>query len=164
MEQNKNELLPVVSAIPVLTKGGQKELAEKIVAQVENGEINPLYAAAMVKGLIDGLQSVLKDKRLFEGVQKECEKFGKEKVVCYGASFQICETGVKYDFEACGDPVYDDLSQQKVVLEEKIKERTTFLKGVKGKMTIVDDATGEVVTLSAPVKTSSTGFKILFAN
>lgn len=47
--EKKNDLLPVVSSIPVLTKSGQQDLCEKILQQVENGEINPLYAAAVVK-------------------------------------------------------------------------------------------------------------------
>lgn len=161
--EKKNDLLPVASSVPVLTKSGQQDLCEKILQQVENGEINPLYAAAVVKGLIESLTNALKDSRMFDGVQKESEKFGKEKIICQGATFQICETGVKYDFDACGDPVYNELAKQKAELDEKLKERTAFLKTIKQPITLVDDNTGEVVSIYAPVKASTTSFKITFA-
>lgn len=161
--EKKNDLLPVVSSIPVLTKSGQRDLCEKILQQVENGEINPLYAAAVLKGMIESLTNALKDPRMFDGVQKEGEKFGKEKIICQGATFSICETGVKYDFDACGDPIYNELAKQKAELDEKLKERTAFLKTIKQSMTVVDDNTGEVASIYAPIKSSTTSFKITFA-
>ena len=43
----------------------------------------------------------------------------------------------------------------KSALKEDIKERETFLKGINGQLTTVNEITGEVATLYPPKKTGS---------
>lgn len=72
------------------------------------------------------------------------------------------ETGTKWNYENCNDPVYRDLTEKSGAMKDMIKGREAFLKSLKESMTIVDDTTGEVVMVAPPMKTSKTIVEVKF--
>lgn len=153
---------PIVTGVPI-TKSEQLNAAQTIIDRFKNGEVEPISAYASIKAVVEALSLVLKDKDVVGMAISGVEQYGPGGTTYRGAKMSVCETGVRYNFSACGDPTWEDLSAQKAAIEAKLKERETFLRGIKEPQTIVINETGEVVTVSGPSKTSSTSVKITFA-
>ena len=153
--------IKLLDSCPV-NKTGQTELANKLILPVLNGDINPIEAVAKAKSIIEALSTFINDDRIKDCTMSEIEKNGKE-ISWNGAKFTIKEVGVKYDYTDCADPIYDDLVQQKQLLDKKIKVREGFLKSISERTTIVDDETGEVSTIIPPIRMASQGYSITFS-
>ena len=70
--------------------------------------------------------------------------------------------GVSYDYSVCNDPVYNAYLASLKELQAKMKEREGFLKSVPDNTTIVDDNTGEIITLHPAVKMAKQSYTIKF--
>jgi hypothetical protein len=102
-----------------------------------------------VKKVIEG---ILEDKELKEHFLKEFRLYEDEKIIAFeGVEMYQMEAGTKYNYKACGDPVWNDLDKQVSELTAKRKERETLLKAAKEGF--VDQNTGVFV---GPVPKSST--------
>ena len=148
-------------AVP-FTKTAQKEAVDRLVAQVTEGEIDAVETFIKAKSLYETLGAFLKDKGVVDTTISECEKNGREGALYNGARMIVAEAGVRYDFSVCKDPKWSDLAAQKATIEAQLKERETFLRAIPGSQTIVNEETGEVVTVYPPAKTSSTTVKVTF--
>ena len=161
--ENQNVLQPIFGTEVIITKTKQKEVAEALVKKVLDGNVSPINAYVQLKGIADALGAALKDPSLVDSVLTERMKWGKETPVFHGAIVAISEGGVKYDFDGCGDSVYNDLAAQKKALDEKIKERQKFLMGLPAEgATVADEQTGEICSIKRPAKTSSTVVRVTF--
>lgn len=76
-----------------------------------------------------------------------------------GVELTPSELGVKYDFTRCGDAEWVDLNTQFENAKKAKADREKFLKGIKQKLTVVDEATGEVSTIYEPIKSGIMGYK-----
>lgn len=156
-------LQPVFGNELIITKAKQKDLADTLVKKVIDGNVSPINAYVQLKGIVDALSSALKSPDFVDCVLGERMKWGKETPVFQGAIVAVSEGGVKYDFEVCGDPVFNDLAAQRKELDEKIKERQKFLMAIPEEgMTITDQRTGEICDIVRPTKTSSTVVRVTF--
>lgn len=161
--ENQNVLQPIFGSEVVITKAKQKEVAEALVKKVLDGNVSPLNAYVQLKGIVDSLSAAIKDQKLVDQVLTERMKWGKETPVFHGAIVAISEGGVKYDFDGCGDPVYNDLAKEKKALDDKLKERQKFLMGLPEEGAIITDTrTGETCEVKRPFKTSSTVVRVTF--
>ena len=161
--ENQNVLQPIFGTEVIITKTKQKEVAEALVKKVLDGNVSPLNAYVQLKGIVDSLSAAIKDPKLVDQVLTERMKWGKETPVFHGAIVAISEGGVKYDFEGCGDPVFNDLAEEKKKLDEKIKERQKFLMGLPEEGAVITDTrTGETCEVKCPSKTSSTVVRVTF--
>ena len=81
-------------AVP--TKADVAKQTESIVAQVQEGEINPLR----VYGIMTALEKVAADvkKGIIENVLTEHERYGEKTTTVFGVTYERCEIGVKYDY------------------------------------------------------------------
>lgn len=138
-----------------LTKIEQKILAEKLMQPLFDGEINPVEFYSKVKGLLESLKEVEKNKQVKEVVVREIEKEGGKYTSWCGVQLSVKEVGVKYDFTDCNDPVYLELQMEREKLDTKIKEREAFLKTVPDKFMFIDENTGECFYLHPAVRTAS---------
>ncbi len=72
------------------------------------------------------------------------------------------EGGTRYDYSGCNDPEYDrvlwEFENAKKAKEDKEKE----LKSLKESYEILDQDSGEVITVYPPVKTSTSTVKCTF--
>ena len=161
--ENQNVLQPIFGSEVIITKVKQKEVAEALVKKVLDGNVSPINAYVQLKGIADALTAAIKDPNLVDQVLTERMKWGEETPVFHGAIVAISEGGVKYDFEGCGDPVFNDLAEEKKKLDEKIKERQKFLMGLPEEGAVITDTrTGETCEVKRPSKTSSTVVRVTF--
>lgn len=138
-----------------LTKTAANEMAAGLSTAVNDGRFKPLemlaklkFAELTVKTAIDGIMDAAID---------EASKYHKgEKITAMGCELSQKESGVRYDFTGCGDAVYDRMAAEMDALKERMKEREAFLKTVKEGMTVVDEESGEVMTIRPAAKQSKT--------
>ena len=141
-----------------VTKDSIKEQSLALLKDLDEGFIAPLQLAAQLKLVEDVISNVKEELR--QRVVSEQSKYGKEKMTYHGATFDIKEAGVKYDYSHCNDTIWDDLKQQLDNLSIKMKEREAFLKTLRERLTYVDESTGEIVTIYPPQKKSTTTYAI----
>ena len=116
-----------------------------------------------MKSISETINTFLKDESIKDAVIQECEKYGKGESPGYlGAVIQIKETGVKYDFSVCNDPVYERLVEERKIIDEQCKEREKYLKTLSKSKTEIDEDTGDIFQLFPPAKQSTTSYSITF--
>ena len=141
-----------------LNKEQRAELVQQTIDRISNGELNPLKAHLQVKAMEDIIEGITKDKAYRDMLLDEAAKYGKS--FEYGnAKFATKETGVRYSYDQCNDPVLADLMEQNDNLLEQIKLRQKFLQTVpsEGIDIRVND---ELVTVYPPAKTSTTSVTV----
>lgn len=137
----------------LLTKEGIKETAIAIKTALDEGNVNPLDLKMAFKA-IEKLGEQIKEK-LAEHSLEEADKYGKS-FKFKGANFTVMEAGTKYDYSDCNHAEYNDLVSQIAELNKRKKDIEEELKTIKGSRTIVNEETGEIITLYPPKKTSTT--------
>ena len=139
------------------TKAERQDFAQYVVNGLKDGLSDPLKVHLQVKCMEDLIKQITSHPEYKDLTLDEAAKYGKS-FEMHNAKFEVKEMGVKYDYSACGDPVYNELSQKMAELEKEIKDRQAFLKAVKpGTEILVED---EVVVLYPPVKTSTTSITV----
>lgn len=132
--------------------------AQKLIADVESGMVNALdlhIKMNAIQNALDVVKKAIADQTLHEAV-----KYGEKTFAHLGAEVTIAELGVKYDYSHCKDTVWERLDQEELSVKESKKNREAFLKSLKEPMTVVDESTGEMVTIVPPIRKGTTGVKI----
>lgn len=135
-----------LSALPE-TKEQIERFTQLLIEEIKEGRVDPLKLLMHQKAIekvFDNIKSDLRSASI-----DIAEKYGKGKFVLHGANFEVKEMGVKYDYKHCNDKQWEKLEKDK-------KDRETFLKSLTAPLSIVDEETGEVVTVNPPLKTSTT--------
>lgn len=102
------------------TKSQVASATDKIVAIVENGEIDPLQALATITALADTFAAA--KKRITEFAITEAEKYPQKTISAYGAQFQLKEAGIKYDYS---------MNPEWVSQKEEVDKQTEELKAIE---------------------------------
>lgn len=151
---NVNEL--VISNLTP-SKSAIQLLSNQIASIVQSGTLPPIEAAIRLKAI----EELAKDaqEKIKMDVLFDAGNYPSGKAEMFGCTLQTMEYGVKYDYSTNEewrilDQQIKDLTERKKSIEDKLK------KIPQGKV-LVDEETGE--TLTAPVKTSTTSFKITLA-
>lgn len=143
-----------------LSKAEAMDSAHAIAELVREGDANPLDVASRLRWM----QDVIEQAR--ELIRQDCvTEVGRHsgKAIINGAEIEKMETGHKYDYANCGDPVWCNYDAAEKNAKEAKKEREKFLKTIKAPMTVADELTGgEMVTLNPPIHTSTSNIKITF--
>lgn len=132
--------------------------SDNVIESVHNGEANPLEVLIILKAFEKAQERIIKEIR--ENFVNEASKYPESSFEFMGAKIEKAELGTKYDYSVCNDPVH---AQRLSIVEsasEQLKERETFLKTLKQPITIVDESSGEIVTIQPPLKKSTTGLKV----
>lgn len=132
--------------------------AHQIIKSVQGGEANPLEVAVLLKSL-EAVCELVRDE-IEPNIIAEAEKYGEKVIERYGAKIERAEVGSKYNYSASGDTIYERLQTDLNTAKSRLDERIAILKALKQPMTVVDEMTGEVVTINPPPKTSKSGIKI----
>lgn len=126
--------------------------------EILSGDRDPLKILVQLKMIEKLIEDVLKDDEIDLHFLKEFQSYGKEKIVeVNGAKLSEMEAGIRYDYNASGDPVWFDLDKSMKDLADKKKEREKFLQTIPYEGT-VDPDTGVYIT-KAP-KSSKTKVKV----
>ena len=138
-----------------LSKTKAAAIAADISNAVTEGRLKPLETLAKLKFAETTIKTAIEG--VMQAAIDEAGKYGSgEKITAMGCDLTQKESGVKYDFSGCGDAVYDRLTAEMEALKERIKERESFLKTIKQGMTVVDEESGEVMTIRPAMKSSKT--------
>jgi hypothetical protein len=124
--------------------------------QIEEGNINPLEFAIKARMIIKALEQTLTDTQYL--AINEQEKHGKTAEM-FGAVATTSEMGVKYDYESCNDIEWIILKENVERTTEMLKAREKWLRSLTKPENIVD-ANGEIITITPPIKRSTTTLKV----
>lgn len=131
--------------------------ASKLTEAVTEGHINALQLHVKLNAMKKAIEDVQRNTR--EMVMREADKYHERTFEAYSAKVEKTETGVKYDYSDCGDPVYKSYTDQVEELNALIKEREAFLKSLKAPLNMVTED-GEAITINPPVKSSTSFIKV----
>jgi hypothetical protein len=143
--------LATISVLP----SNKVELAmysRQIKAEILANDRDPLLILKQLKFVEKLIADLLTDKELDDHFLSEAYKYKEKTIDHLDCKFTIQETGVKYDYEASGDPVWFDLNDKITKLKETIKEREKFLQNAG--QGFVEPISGAFV--NAPPRTSKT--------
>lgn len=181
MENKSNFLIQLDETqyqTPDITKKGVAKAATNIYTAVMNGDMSAVDVAVMLKFVEEtgkSLKELADDngKNTFvdlvrEDIEKNADD-GKTFNTKHGVKFELYEAATKFDYESCGDPVWNRLSKEAELVKMKMKERESFLKGLKSTITmnIMDPDTAEFhenVELYPPSKSSTSTYKQTMIN
>ncbi len=148
----------VMQSDPDVSRSMIIDHAKSLLQLIEEGHIDALSVAMQMKYLQDVME--LAKEKLREYVINELSKYQKgQDITKHGATFQLKEAGVSYDYSGCGHAQYNELKQQIAILNEQCKEIEKFLRTIKDSMTVVDESTGEIITIHAPIRRSTTTYQ-----
>ena len=149
--------------LPTLSNGISKSqlkiMADMSLQEIfENGKI--IEAAEALSVMETFIKELRSNKQFSDYVREEISKNGKQ-LETNSAKIELAETGVKYSFDNCGDPIYQQLEQQLQSIEADLKDRKEFLKTVPmSGLSIMNEQTGEVSMIYPPSKQSTSTYKI----
>ena len=140
----------------IASKDLQKDIAQRIIDSVSEGEQSAIQVAAKIKFITDSLDEASKGIKGL--VIEEAEKYDRNEAVTVlgGYSVEVKEMGVKYDYSNCNHPRLNEIEQEIAKLSEEKKSIEATLKSLKASMTLVDEDSGEVIIVYPPLKKSTT--------
>jgi len=135
-----------------ISKAEIADIAAALTLRILEGEVNPVAAHVRLKAVIKAVEQVLKATE--DAVRDEAEKNGKT-FSAFGADIQIKEGALTPDY--FHDQVWSDLQASMKGREEQLK--MAFRNA--GKMTVIDESTGEVVPV-CPAKGTKPSISVTF--
>ena len=143
-----------LSTITVLpsTKVELAMFSRQIKSEILSNDRDPLMILKQLKYVEKLVKDLLTDKELDEHFINEAEKYKEKTFEHIDCKFTVAETGVRYDYNATGDPIWYDLNKKAEELKASIKEREKFLQNAG--QGFVEPNSG--VFVNAPPRTSTT--------
>lgn len=148
----------VLSVMPE-TKAQVATFAELLRLEVLNGHIDPLYLMARVKAVEATIKAILDTPEIKDAARDEAEKYGQKSFDFHGFKVEQAEVGVTYDYSGCGCPIHGRLEHEFKSAKKALSDREAELKAITKPQTIVDEESGEVVTITPPLRRSTSGLK-----
>lgn len=143
------------------TKEQRQSFVSDVIEKINSGHVDPLLIHLQVKCAEDIIKGLNGNDDYKKALLEASENQGQRSFVFHNAKFEIKETGVKYDFSKCEDPVLAELHKQQEELGKKVKEREAMLKTLSEKgVIVVIEETGEAVTVYPPAKSSTTSVAV----
>jgi len=141
------------------SKDGIQSFSNQIISAVREGQIDALR----VKAYLKTLQAIA--ERIDEATKNEqateAAKYGEGKPFeLAGCEMVLTPTYTKYEYEHCNYPDWEE-AEAAIASGKKMKEHAeVFLKALTKPHTMVDDRTGEVITVNPALKKSTMGVKV----
>lgn len=151
-------MLPTISN--ELSKTQIKIIADKTASDIIDNGQDIIQIADTIAKMELFIKELKANPDYLDYLITEVSKFGKGTTTSTGTKLELAEVGVKYDFSQCNDPRLIELEADLVFLEETIKQRKDFLKALSPSgVSVLDQETGETITLYPPSKTSKSSVK-----
>lgn len=134
--------------------------SDGLIQSVKSGEVSPLEVLIQLRAFEKVSERVLKEIR--ENILTAADKYEGSSFEMFGAKLEKSEASTKYDYAACGDPIWERLDADANTAIERRKEREAFLRVIKAGdiVNVVDPGSGEEVTLKPAPKTSTSIVKV----
>lgn len=152
--QKPTELLTMMAS----TQTQIDVFSDGVIEDVQAGNINPLTVLIQLRAMERASERILKEIK--QNIMTEADKYPGIEFEYLGNKITKAEHGTSYDYGACGDPVYQRLFELAFEANGQLKERQNFLKAVKAPFSLLDEGTGEVVTIHPPTKKSTSGLNV----
>lgn len=127
--------------------------SDQLIESVKSGEANPIEVLVMLRAFEKVSKRVLDEIK--DNILSESDKYTEKTWEYHGNKLTKAEVGVSYDYSVCGDPVHDQRESILNAAKSLLDERKEFLKALKEPVTIVDEGSGEIVTIKPPLKKST---------
>ena len=139
------------------TKSEIKQFADSMIANVLEGLVDPLKTKVQLSALKKAIEEIESNEQFKDCILNEAQKYHKEELKdIHNAKIEIKETGVKYDYLACGMPEYELVCNEIETLTQRKKALETRLKTIINEEQYVCTLTGEEVFLKPAAKSSTT--------
>jgi hypothetical protein len=138
-----------------LSKSSIQTVVGEVTTKVANGDVDAIKALIYAKKGLELLGAIEKNVRPYA----ESHPIPKGGVEMYSCQLIERMSGVKTDYSACGDPVWDLLDSQLEGIIIAKKEREKFLSGISKPTEIVNEY-HEVFTLNPPIKSGKMGIAL----
>jgi hypothetical protein len=135
------------------TKETRQSLAETIITQVMEGQVNPIDVHLSLKCLEDIIKRITDHPGYKDALLTEAQKHGKS-FEMHNATLQVKEVGTKWDYSQTGDSTLKTMQDMADALSTQIKDRQKFLQTIP-EGGIADPSTGEMVFRAAKQSTTS---------
>ena len=143
-------------------KVAKLQLEETIKSMYLSGDLDPLRVEVGIKGIEDAIKAIRKDPQVRDAVLNALSLYNEKTIDLAGAQITKKNTPAKYEFEACGDPVWERLDAKMKAIANQKKERENFLKALTKMEVVVDQETGEACDIIPPPKTQGETLAITF--
>ena len=168
----------VTRSLPIC-KSSVIQVADDLYNQVLEGHVSAINTAELLKFMEEVIKEV-KGKTDESGEHsfvdlvrdeiKANSENGKDHISKYGTKLELAETGTKYTFDKCEDPLWKYYKDESAKLDKKMKAREAFLKTIDPTVhasgmpvgNIPNPDTGELyenVTIYPAIKTSTSSYK-----
>lgn len=151
-------LINLNNSLFAFSKDGLRSIAIDMVNQVEEGKVSAIDALVYVKKALELFGEAEKNLRPLAESQYHLAKG--EKQILHSTEITEAETGVRYDYEACNDLVWNQLNMKGQILDNQKKEREAFLKTVSRTQITGDSETGESWEIHPPIRSGKMGLKL----
>ncbi len=150
-----------VSALFPETKSEIKVFASKMIESVLSGYESPLKVKVQLSAMKKTIDEIESSEEFKNAVLNETEKYHPTELKdLYNSNIQIKETGVKYDYLACGMPEYERICNEIEKLSQRKKELEKRLQTITKEEEFIDPESGEIILLQPALKTSTTSVVI----
>jgi hypothetical protein len=143
------------------TQSEIRGLTEALTDAVLQGNSNPLSVYLIIKALRKSIEDAEKIIAPI-AVDESFNYNANEKIVVNSCELRRMESGVRFDYSECGDPILAELYAQNAELKKKISDREELLKKIKENLVTIDVRTGEVIEIKPPVKRSTTTLHVTY--
>lgn len=132
--------------------------SDGIIESVKSGEESPIKVLLQLKAMEKASKRILEEIK--ENYLTESEKYPGNEFDFLGNKITKDDVYTEYDYSVCGDPVHDQRESIMNASKTMLDERKAFLKALKEPVTIVDEGSGEIITIRPPLKKSTPGLKV----
>lgn len=141
-----------------INKTTLKRMASSTLEELmENGRI--IEAADMIAKMEFFIKELKNNPEYVDYLRYEVAKYGGGHTTPSGTRIELAEVGTKYDYVFCEDDILNDMTIQRLALEEQIKERQEFLKRLPSEGIDIITNYGEVKRIYPPSKSSTSSIK-----
>ena len=141
-----------------INKTTLKRMASSTLDELmENGRI--IEAADMIAKMEYFIKELKNNPEYVDYLRYEVAKYGGGHTTPSGTRIELAEVGTKYDYVFCEDDILNDMTIQRLALEEQIKERQEFLKRLPSEGIDIITNYGEVKRIYPPSKSSTSSIK-----
>lgn len=142
-------------------KEQRQHFVSDVLSRVFNGEVDPIKIHTQLKCAEDIIKQLTSNDQYRNSVVEAVQHYGTKSVEIHNAKFEVKETGVKYDYSMCEDPVINELLEKQSEIDKKVKDRQKFLQTIPQKgLTVVIEETGETFIVYPPSKSSTTNVSV----
>lgn len=132
--------------------------ASSIIEEVKSGNESPLRVLVQLRAMEKASKQILEALR--EEIVTAAEKYPTKDFELWGNRLEKGSVKTEYDYSVTGDTIWERLNTDFETAKSRLDDRQKFLRGLKEPMTVIDELTGEVVTIRPPQKKEVEGVKV----